>query len=78
MTVTKDELESFGHFAAGELDRGNAMSLEQLVIRWRTRQQDDVNNAIRQGLNEADAELGRPLNDFMNEFRVKNEISPNA
>ena len=78
MTVTKDELERFGRFAADEVDRGGAASLEQLVTLWRTHQGEDVNDAIRQGLKEADAGLGRPLDDFMTEFREKNQVSPDA
>lgn len=78
MTVTKDELENFGRFAADEVERGSATSLEQLVTLWRTRQNEHVNDAIRQGLEQADAGLGRPLGDFMAEFREKNEVSPDA
>jgi hypothetical protein len=78
MTVTKDELDRFGRFAADELKRGSAISLEELVVLWRTRQREDVNDAIRQGLDEADAGLGRPLDDFMSEFRENNQVSPDA
>ena len=78
MTVTMDELESFGRFAADEVERGSVTSLEQLVTLWRTRKREDVNVAIRQGLEEADAGLGRPLDDYMNDFRKKNEVSPDV
>jgi predicted transcriptional regulator len=79
MTITKDELECFGRFAAEELDRGNVASLEQLVTLWRrAREREDVNAAIRQGLEEADAGRGRPLDEFLNEFCERNEVSPDA
>jgi hypothetical protein len=79
MNVTKDELESFGRFAAEEVDRGNVVSLEQLVTLWQSaRQREGFNAAIRQGLDEADAGLGRPLDEFMGEFRKNNKISPDA
>lgn len=79
MTVTKDELECFGRFAAEEVDRGNVVSLEQHVTLWQTvRQREGFNAAIRHGLDEADAGLGRPLDEFMSEFRKNNKISPDA
>ena len=79
MSVTKDELECFGRFAADEVERGNVVSLEQLVTLWRSvRQSEDVNAAIRRGLDEADAGLGRPLDEFMSEFRKNNKIFPDA
>ncbi|MEX0819911.1 MAG: hypothetical protein WD070_09955 [Pirellulaceae bacterium] len=78
MTVTKYELENFGRFAADEVERGRVASLEQLVTLWRSRQCEDANAAVRQGLEEANAGLGRPLEDFMNEFRANNEVSPEA
>ena len=79
MTVTKDEWECFNRFAADEVDRGTVVSLEQLVTLWRSfRQREDVNSAIRRGLDEADAGRGRPLDEFMTEFRQNNEVSPNA
>ena len=79
MSVTKDELERFGRFAADEVERGNVLSLEQLVTLWRSaRQSESVNAAIRRGLDEADAGLGRPLDEFMSEFRNSNSVSPDA
>ena len=78
MSIINDELESFNRFAAHEVERGNVTSLEQLVTLWRTQQREGVNAAIRQGLEEADAGLGRPLDDFMDDFREKNEVSPDA
>lgn len=54
------------------------MSLEQLVAIWRTRQRQEVNAAIREGLAEADAGLGVPLDSLMADFCEKNEVSPNV
>ncbi len=78
MNVTRDELENFGRFAIGEVELGRVASLEQLVTLWRRRQDEDANAALRQGLEEANAGLGRPLEEFMNDFRKSNEVSPEA
>jgi len=78
MSVTKDEIESFGRFATDRLERGGDTSLEELVTLWRRQQREGANAAIREGLQEADAGLGRPLDEFMSDFRAQNEISPDA
>ena len=76
MAITKEDLQDFTQFADGKLVGGSAESLQELVLQWEAaRQREEVNVAIQQGLAEADAGLGLPLDEFMDEFRKKNNLA---
>ena len=72
MAVTKEELDSFHRFANTVVDEGEAeLSLEQLVIKWRANQRAAVNDAIREGIADMNAGLGRPAGEVMEELSRK-------
>jgi hypothetical protein len=82
MATTIEEITEFQQFALGQVrSAGVDLSLEELLQLWRTRDTmpenlngDDVHDAIRRGIAEADAGLGRPLDEFMDEFRQRHSI----
>ena len=80
MSATLQELDNFHRFAADQLrHEGPALSLEELLARWRSaRERTEANAGIIQGLEEMNAGLGRPLDEFMTEFRAEHQISPDA
>lgn len=69
MAVTTEELTDFTQFTLERINHGCAISLEECLLLWR--EQTDVNAAIRRGLAEADAGLGRPVREFMEEFQQR-------
>ena len=73
MPVTTEELAGFTQFALERVNNGGVESLEECLLLWRERA--EVNAAIRRGLAEADAGLGRPLRDFIAEFRERHRHS---
>ncbi|UUO06800.1 hypothetical protein M4951_00465 [Blastopirellula sp. J2-11] len=74
--TTLEQLESFYAFAFQNLHtQPDATSLDELLLRWYDSQrQNEIHAAIRQGLNEMDAGLGRPVSEFFDEFRQINSI----
>ena len=71
--VTAD-LKEFRDFVDRQLGRGGPTpSPEECVRLWRERQ--EVNAAIREGLEQMRAGLGRPLEEFAAEFRRRNGIA---
>lgn len=69
MAVTIEELNEFTQFAVERINNGGATSLEECLLLWR--EHIEVNAAIRRGLAEADAGLGRPVREFMEEFQQR-------
>jgi hypothetical protein len=59
MSSTREDLDSFHHFAAERLAGGESpASLDELFMEWHdSRSRDEINEAIRRGL--ADVEAGR-------------------
>lgn len=86
MPATLEEIVDFHDFAVQQLSNGGVnQSLEELLIRWRAHcvaraagERGDVDGAICRGLMEADAGLGRSLDEFMDEFRQRHNISAEA
>lgn len=84
MSTTQDQLDSFHRFASEKLNNGGSeMSLQELYRLWRienpsTDERAAVADIISQG--DADIESGnyRPLDEFMDEFRSKNDIPQDA
>lgn len=74
--TTLEQLESFYAFAYKNISgRNEPAPLDELLLRWYDSQhQDEIHAAIRQGLSEADAGLGRPASEFLEEFRKKNNL----
>lgn len=74
--TTLEQLESFYAFAYQNLhSKPDSNSLDELLLRWYDSQrQDEIHAAIRQGLSEADAGLGRPVHEFFDEFRQQNGL----
>lgn len=80
MAVTKDQLESFYHFANNELSANRSdLTLDQIYQTWRLEnptpeEQADVHIAIRQGIEDIKAGRGRPAEEVMEEMREKYNI----
>jgi hypothetical protein len=76
MSVTREELERFHHFAADKLRNDGAdLSIEELLRAWRTAEERaSVNEAIRDGLADVQAGNYRPMEVFMDDFRKANNI----
>jgi hypothetical protein len=69
MSVTKEDLESFHGFACGRLSHGGVESFEALLSEWRERK--ETNAAIREAIDELNAGLGQPLEEAMEEIRIR-------
>lgn len=74
---TIQELEQFHTFAANLLNQGDAQyTLEELVELYRSsREYAESNAAIAESLRDLEAGKGRPLNEFMKEFRERHNLS---
>ena len=78
MTVTQQDVDSFHRFASQQLDRGaSGLTLAGLLEKWsRLREQEDVNDAIREGLEDIDAGRVKPASEVMDGLRRKYELPP--
>ena len=76
MAVTIEELQSFHDFACKQVEHGNDdTSIDELFMEWLdTRDRDQINAVIRQGLDDIDAGNGRPARDVMEELRQEHNI----
>lgn len=77
MPVAKEEIDRFHRFVDETADNGGAdLSLEELLrlCGAEQRERDQANEGIRRGLQELEAGLGRPLDEFAAEFRKRNSI----
>jgi hypothetical protein len=59
MSVTEQDLEAFGRFAAEQLRNGGAQSLEELLSEWRKFQRWSERNAI--SIQQSEQGLSKPL-----------------
>ena len=59
MSVTEQDLEAFGRFAAEQLRNGGAESLEELLSEWRKFQRWNERNAI--SIQQSEQGLSKPL-----------------
>jgi hypothetical protein len=76
MPVTLEQLTSFQRFAEHVVSNGGADSFDELLQRWQAEEEYlEVEAAVKQGLREIDASLGRPANEFLDEFCRRNNIA---
>lgn len=72
MAVTKEELESFHEFACNQVEQGDDLSIDEILMDWHdSRDRDEINSIIRQGLADIDADRGQPAREVMEELRKK-------
>ncbi len=76
MAVTQAQLDEFHRFATDRLNNGGSeLSFDDLVFEWDSvRNRDQINVAIRQGLDDIDAGRHRPADEVMEEMRNKHNI----
>ncbi|QEG35914.1 hypothetical protein [Bythopirellula goksoeyrii] len=77
MTITTEEFDNFTDFGRTLLNSGKSpMSLDDLVIEWESYQnRDQINEAIREGIADADAGRHRPAEEAMKDLRQKHGLS---
>jgi len=76
MPVTTEELIEFNAFAAKHIADESAESLEDVFQAWReSREHTEELEGIRQGIAQANAGLGKPLEEFMDDCCRRNDIS---
>lgn len=77
MSSTRDDLDSFHHFAVERLASGGSpASLDELFMEWSdSRSRDEVNDAIRRGLADIEAGRHQPANDAMESIRQQFGLS---
>jgi predicted transcriptional regulator len=73
MAVTQDELDNFHRFATQRLNSCEAdLTIDDLVTEWdSSRNRDEINAAIREGLADIDAGRTRPAHEVTEELRKK-------
>ena len=78
MSTVLQELNSFHEFAADSLrSRKDDVSLERLLAIWRAKKErEEVNAAIRQGLDDVDAGRVVPADQFLAEFDKRHGLTP--
>ena len=76
MSVTQHDLDAFHHFATARLaDGASRLSFDELVVEWEsTRDRDEINAAIREGLADVEAGRHRPADEVSEELRNKHSI----
>lgn len=73
--VATADLKDFRDFVSGQLDRGGQVPTPEECVRlWR--EWREVNEAIRDGLDQVDRGLVQPFDEFMKEFRQRNGLPP--
>ena len=76
MSISNEEINSFHQFALSFCNETSDLTLEELVARWRaTKDRDEVNEVIRQGLEEIGAGKGRPENEVFAEMKDKFDLN---
>ena len=74
MTINLNDFNSFAEFGRTRLSE-TPLSLDELVVEWESLQnRDDINAAIREGLEDAKAGRGRPAGEVTAELRKKHRI----
>lgn len=76
MSTTRDEIDRFHQFALDRLGGDDeCLELDELVLLWYdSRDRDQVNAVIQQGLSDLEAGLGRPARQVMGELRDKHAL----
>jgi hypothetical protein len=78
MAVQQSELADFNRFLSERLSAGDSsLSPEEALKLWRSIQheREQANEGIRRGLEDVRAERGQPLSEYLNEFKVTNNIT---
>ncbi len=71
--LIETDLKDFRDFISGQLERGGRVPTPEECLRlWR--EWRETNDAIRQGIADADGRLGQPLDEFLAEFRHRNGL----
>jgi hypothetical protein len=72
MSISLEQLESFHRFAQQKLQTGEAESIAELARQWEiVREREEVNEAIREGLEDLKAGRYRPAADVSRDMRRK-------
>jgi hypothetical protein len=72
MSVSLDQLEDFHRFARTKLGNGGAESITQLAQQWEAaRERDEVNEALREAMEDLKAGRFRPAADVSRDMRRK-------
>jgi hypothetical protein len=80
MSVNQDQLDHFHQFATDRINRGEAVSLEDLVADWsgaELSEEDLTRNAatIQKAVDDMDAgDTGRPAREVLGELRTKHGL----
>lgn len=72
MPVTREDIQSFNRFVDERLANGGADSLRELVAEWEERQ--EVNAAIRRGIEDIDAGRTEPFFESQDQFRQERDL----
>ncbi len=73
MSDTEQFLEEFHQFALGRLSQGqNEVELDELMLHWYdSKESEQINATIRQGLADMEAGLGKPAHVVSDDLRKK-------
>lgn len=73
MSSKQQLLEDFYQFALGRLSQGqNELELDELMLHWYdSKESEQINATIRQGLADMDAGLGKPVDVVSDDLRKK-------
>jgi hypothetical protein len=75
MSLSLEQLDSFHRFAQQKLQAGGAESIAELARQWEiVRERDEVNQAIREGLEDVNAGRYRPAADVSRDMRRKYNV----
>lgn len=76
MPVTQHQIDDFHQFATNRLKSGETkLTIDDLIIEWdSSRNRDEINDAIREGLADIEAGRTRPAAEVTEELRRKYNI----
>lgn len=73
MPITKSDLDRFHEFASRRIGQGRSdLDLDDLIAEWDSAQhRDEINAAIREGLDDIAAGRTRPAEEFTDELQFR-------
>ena len=76
MSTSQEQLDDFHRFASARLKSGGTeLTIDDLLIEWdSTRNRDEINQAIREGLADIEAGRTRPAAEVTEELRRKYRV----
>jgi hypothetical protein len=79
-THSPTDAEAFYQFLGQTLSRGQRETPPEALLRnWRAqREHEETVEAIREGLAQMEAGLGKPFEEFDREFRQRNGLAPRS